>query len=151
MTSIKIISHTFLIFLSFQMTAQNASISMNVTVEIDGEIPETGISDSFILLEAGSQFDTIRFRYIPGDIILNQTDYHRILSIPPKDEVLFSLNYTDLSTGENLKKTYKESFNAEWLQSEYLIIRFKNVKRRRSRGYVTSLSIPQRSVISKLK
>lgn len=115
-----------LVLSSFVMFSQ-VNKSLNVIISIDNDIPHGSITNvKFELKRTDSTTETIRGNYYPGNLLISQNDFEKLM-----DKNVRSLNL--MFSNEDYKEEPKriENYIIEiknfWLQSKYNIIRVYNI------------------------
>jgi hypothetical protein len=128
---IKALLSLLLILYSLNVFSQNKRL--NFIILIDNEIPKTNIVEGrFIVKDSmGTRKDSINFKYQVGGLIIDSSDYKKLLPQNLKSKVVIKFDYStlpDLAVNE-----YKYEIPSEWLNEVYMIVRVYNYSNEESR------------------
>lgn len=105
--------------------------NVNFIIMVDGKIPSQGdISLQFII--ENKKADTIRINYIPGDIILDEPEFNKMLSTEAKS-ISLEIHYSRLCKKEIKSYSYKIDFKQGWLQYSFSVLRIYNLDSKKNK------------------
>jgi hypothetical protein len=105
--------------------------NVNFIIMVDEKIPFQGDMNMQFIIE-NKKSDTIRVDYIPGNIILEESEFNKMILMGVKS-ISLEIHYSKLCKKEVKSYSYKIDFKQAWLQFNFTILRIYNLDSKKNK------------------
>jgi hypothetical protein len=102
-----------------------------IIIMIDEKIPFQGDINLKFIIEYPKR-DTIRINYIPGDIVLGESDFNKLISTELKT-INLEIHYSKLCKKKIKSYSYKIDFKQAWLKYSFSFLRIYNLDSKKNK------------------